>query len=71
MSLRLQVSDAHLLYERLAYQLPLGEQATRVGAAVSSMYYRLGKDFNSLDADGTATIASTPAEKFFRIAQCW
>jgi hemolysin activation/secretion protein len=58
MSLRLQVSNEHLHYERLAYQLPLGEQATRVGAAVSSMYYRLGKDFRSLDADGTATIAS-------------
>ena len=58
MSLRLQASNAHLNYERLAYQLPLGGQATRVGAAVSSMYYRLGKDFNPLDADGTATIAS-------------
>jgi hemolysin activation/secretion protein len=58
MSLRLQASDADLRYGRLAYQLPLGKTATRVGAAVSGMYYRLGKDFNSLDANGTATIVS-------------
>jgi len=58
MSLRLQASNAHLHYERLAYQLPLGERATRVGAAVSNIYYRLSKDFASLEANGTATIAS-------------
>ena len=58
LSLRLQASDARLHYERLGYQLPLGEQATRVGAALSNMYYRLGRDFESLQADGTAVIAS-------------
>jgi len=58
LSLRLQASDARLHYERLAYQLPLGEQALRVGVAVSNMVYRLGRDLDVLDAYGSASIAS-------------
>lgn len=58
LSLRLQASDARLHYERLAYQLPVGTWATRVGVAVSNMQYRLGKEFDALDADGSASVAS-------------
>jgi len=58
LSLRVQASNDHLHYERLAYQLPLGTHATRIGVAVSNMQYRLGKDFKSLDATGSARIAS-------------
>lgn len=58
LSLRLQASDARLHYERIGYQLPLGEWGTRVGVAYSNMHYRLGKDFEALDADGQAGIAS-------------
>jgi hemolysin activation/secretion protein len=58
LSLRLQASDARLHYERIGYQLPLGEWGTRVGVAYSNMHYRLGKDFEALDADGQARIAS-------------
>jgi hemolysin activation/secretion protein len=58
LSLRLQVSNADMHYERLGYQLPVGRYGTRVGAAVSHIDYRLGKDFESLDADGRANTAS-------------
>lgn len=58
LSLRVQASNDDLHYERLAYQLPLGTHATRVGMAVSNMQYRLGKDFEALDASGSARIAS-------------
>ncbi|MBK1687149.1 hypothetical protein CKO37_06480 [Rubrivivax gelatinosus] len=58
LSLRVQVSNDHLNYERLAYQLPLGVYATRLGVAVSNMSYRLGKDFSSLDADGRSQVSS-------------
>lgn len=58
LSLRLQASDAQLRYQRLAYQLPLGDRATRVGVALSNMSYRLGQAFEALDAHGTAAIAS-------------
>lgn len=58
LSLRLQASNDHLRYQRLAYQLPLGSRATRVGAAISNMQYRLGKDFEVLGASGSARIAS-------------
>jgi hemolysin activation/secretion protein len=58
LSLRLQASNDHLHYERLAYQLPVGTHATRIGVAVSNMQYRLGKDFGALDATGSARIAS-------------
>ncbi|WP_422776420.1 ShlB/FhaC/HecB family hemolysin secretion/activation protein [Pseudomonas mediterranea] len=58
LSLRLQTSDADMHYERLGYQLPMGNYGTRVGVAVSHIDYRLGKNFESLDADGTANTAS-------------
>lgn len=56
LSARALSSDAGLHYARLAYQLPFGRVST--GVAYSYMQYRLGREFDSLDASGTATIAS-------------
>jgi len=55
-SLRLLTSGAGLRYGRLSYQMPFG-RAT-VGVAFSALHYRLGREFESLDASGTATVAS-------------
>lgn len=56
LSLRVLSSDAGLHYGRVAYQIPFGRFST--GVAYSHMEYRLGKEFKSLDADGTASITS-------------
>lgn len=61
LSLRGLTSGAGMNYGRLAYQLPLGPQATQVGLAWSEMRYELGEDFASLDAHGKASIASAYA----------
>lgn len=57
-SLRMQTSDEGLAYGRIGYQLPYGNQGTRIGAAWSEMRYKLAKDFAVLKADGEATVAS-------------
>jgi len=57
-TLRLMGTDEHQTYYRLAYQLPVGPWATRVGASFSNMRYELGRDFQALDAHGRAQIAS-------------
>jgi hemolysin activation/secretion protein len=56
LSVRTLHSNAGLHYGRVAYQLPFGRFST--GVAYSHMQYRLGKEFESLDASGQATIAS-------------
>lgn len=61
LSLRGLTSGAGMNYGRLAYQLPLGPQATQVGVAWSEMRYELGEDFASLDAHGKASIGSVYA----------
>ncbi|WP_350447577.1 ShlB/FhaC/HecB family hemolysin secretion/activation protein [Pseudomonas solani] len=61
LSLRGLTSGAGMNYGRLAYQLPLGPQATQVGLAWSEMRYELGEDFASLDAHGKASIGSVYA----------
>ncbi len=58
LSLRLQVSNTRMHYERLGYQLPLGAYGTRAGVAFSRIDYHLGKDFAVLDAGGKADTAS-------------
>ncbi len=55
-SLRLLTSGEGLKYARLSYQLQVG--AGQVGVAYSWLEYALGKEFESLGAHGTATIAS-------------
>lgn len=43
---------------RLAYQLPVGGDGLKVGAAYSALAYRLGKEFAALGAHGRANAAS-------------
>jgi hemolysin activation/secretion protein len=51
-------SDQDLTYARLAYQLPVGSDGLRMGAAYFETRYRLGKEFVALDAHGKATSGS-------------
>lgn len=55
-SLRVLTSGAGLKYARASYQLQVGK--ARVGVAYSHLDYALGKEFESLGANGTADIAS-------------
>ncbi len=55
-SLRVLASTAGLLYGRIAYQTQVG--VATVGAAYAHIDYELGREFKSLDASGTADIAS-------------
>ncbi|WP_306602542.1 ShlB/FhaC/HecB family hemolysin secretion/activation protein [Azonexus sp.] len=55
-SLRVLTAGSGLNYGRAAYQLQLGKAS--VGVAYSYLEYELGKEFKSLDAHGTAQIAS-------------
>ena len=55
-SLRLLTSGAGLKYARASYQLQVGRG--QVGVAYSKLDYRLGKEFESLNAHGTTEIAS-------------
>ncbi len=55
-SLRLLTSGSGLKYARASYELQVGRG--QVGVAYSKLDYRLGKEFDSLDAHGTAEIAS-------------
>jgi hemolysin activation/secretion protein len=55
-NLRALTSDAGQHYGRAAYQAQIGR--AKAGVAYSHMEYRLGKEFASLGAHGTASIAS-------------
>jgi hemolysin activation/secretion protein len=55
---RLLTSGRNLSFARLAYQLPVGSDGLKVGAAYSDIHYKLGKEFETLQAHGTATSAS-------------
>ncbi|MCW7538642.1 ShlB/FhaC/HecB family hemolysin secretion/activation protein [Aquabacterium sp. A7-Y] len=57
LSLRATVTEEALLYGRAAFDLPANNHGLRVGAAVSSSRYELGKEFEGLDATGTAHTA--------------
>jgi hemolysin activation/secretion protein len=56
LSLRLLGSTGGLAYGRAAYQLPVGDAT--VGAAFTHLRYALGREFDVLDADGSADIFS-------------
>ncbi|MGB7989633.1 MAG: ShlB/FhaC/HecB family hemolysin secretion/activation protein [Candidatus Methylophosphatis roskildensis] len=49
-------SGGGLSYGRLGYELPLGGEGTRIGAAYSRLDYELGKDFANLDGSGQADV---------------
>lgn len=51
-------SNSNLLYGRMSYQVPVGGDGLRVGAAYSYSHYQLGRDFKLLDAYGTSETAS-------------
>lgn len=55
-SVRGLTTGSGLNYVRASYQFQLG--AATIGAAYSFLEYRLGKEFDSLHANGTANIAS-------------
>ena len=55
-SLRLLASTEGLAYGRAAWQAPIGEAT--VGVAYTRMQYELGREFEALDAGGTADIFS-------------
>ena len=55
-SLRVLASEGGLAYGRAAYQAPLGNAT--VGVAYTHLRYQLGREFDRLDADGTADILS-------------
>jgi len=59
LSLRVLASTSGLAYGRAAYQAPVGNLT--LGVAYSHIRYDLGREFKSLDADGTADIASVYA----------
>jgi hemolysin activation/secretion protein len=56
LSLRLLASTSGLAFGRVSYQAPVG--ALTLGVAYSHLKYDLGREFSSLDADGTANIGS-------------
>ena len=56
---RFGASTGGLAYGRAAYQVPLGDLT--VGIAYSHIRYELGREFRSLDANGTADVASVYA----------
>jgi len=56
LSLRAMASNSGLAYGRASYQTLLG--ASTIGVAFSHINYALGHEFKSLDADGTADVAS-------------
>lgn len=51
-------SGRELTYGRLAYQLPVGSDGLRAGAAFFETHYKLGHEFKALDACGSARSAS-------------
>jgi hemolysin activation/secretion protein len=58
LSMRVLGSNDNLMYGRLAYQIPVGGDGLRLGAAYSSSRYQLGREYESLDAYGTSETAS-------------
>lgn len=54
--LRMMTSGSGLTYGRASYQVPVGKAT--LGVAYAALKYRLGEEFASLQAHGTAEIAS-------------
>lgn len=58
LAIRTVGSNSDLLYGRLSYQVPVGADGLRIGAAYSHNHYQLGREFKSLDAYGSSETAS-------------
>ncbi|CAB3895389.1 ShlB/FhaC/HecB family hemolysin secretion/activation protein [Achromobacter denitrificans] len=54
LGLRLLASDGRQRYYQAAYRVPVGAALTRLGMNVSHMRYALGREFDILEAHGTA-----------------
>ncbi|WP_421850891.1 ShlB/FhaC/HecB family hemolysin secretion/activation protein [Marinomonas sp.] len=54
-TLRALGSDLGTTYSRIAYSIPLASNGLRLGAAYSDTHYKLGREFASLQAHGSAT----------------
>jgi len=54
LGLRLLSSDRRQRYYQASYRIPVGPALTRVGLNVSHMRYAIGRDFEILEAGGTA-----------------
>lgn len=57
-SLRVLTAGDGMNYARAGWQLPVGGWGTKAGVAYSDMRYRLGREFEALQAKGSASIAS-------------
>lgn len=55
LSLSALSSGSGLSFARVAYQLPIGSDGLRLGAAWFDIRYKLGKEFETLQAHGTAS----------------
>ncbi len=53
-SVRATKGDPGLEYARVGFQLPIGDNGVRFGAAYSRVHYLLGRDFAALGASGEA-----------------
>jgi hemolysin activation/secretion protein len=58
LSLRADSAGHGMNYGRLGYQVPLGGNGLKIGLAASDLKYRLGKEFASLSAHGTAEVGT-------------
>jgi hemolysin activation/secretion protein len=56
-------SGSDMQYGRLAYDAVLNGEGTRVGAAYSALYYKLGNPLSALEAHGTAEVTSVWAKQ--------
>jgi hemolysin activation/secretion protein len=69
LSVRAVASNDDMTYGRVSYQLPVGSDGLRLGAAYSYVEYELGKEFSALGARGTATSGSLFATYPFLLSQ--
>jgi len=56
LTFRADTAGPDMNYGRLAWQTPLGGNGLKAGAAGSDLTYRLGKEFKSLEAHGSAQV---------------
>lgn len=52
------MTSGNLNYGRLGYEATINGAGTRLGTSYSDLYYKLGKEYKALDANGTAQQAS-------------
>lgn len=58
LSVRVMTSGSGLNFGRLSYTLPVGTAGTKLSFAYSAMHYKLGREFELLNATGDAKVAS-------------